>query len=590
MLTALQWLLGIGGLALIAFGLLWDRPGWRGRAALRCRRCWFDLTGTPGVRAMLARRVAFGVVLAGDPEASGTIPVICGECGTAQRSVRSMRRVRRRWMLALIGCAAVLGGYVWSAWHRTQYAGWVGLVPTPVALLTIPLMSGEPGSPTDLEESQSPGHPRLAIRIRQQIGGRLGSADRCTRLDRWLIRTLARAEAIDVLTDPTSKRGALYQSVYFSLYSQGRLGDAERQWAERVHHVEWRCDQTTIYSSNFYIRPRFRFFVGSGDDYRFEVFDTHFDLVYSKERDPGWWTPVPIDHPRDGWWDGAIGSRSMNHNSWGPETEWLRGRIYRGDRDAGIWWPIAPIHEEMSFTRFIAERKKTVSLPSGGMWEAVTAIPGKEVIDETDELKAWLESNIVAELVWEPLEISVPFEAHPVSFDIMPVGFRLRWRDDTAGSDSIGTQSDEAPAGFTFGGGATLYLDRWFRNGRPAQRQRDQIAFAYGPAVWWAVRDAFDDDGKRVLSHAGERVPLSIEEGYLYDVPFEQLLKGVGDELHDAWIELYFDSVGWDGPWRPEGFRPLSDPGATRFLTVPLQIPLAENDLKRLRESMDGEW
>jgi len=35
MTSLLQWGLLIGGLALIAFGLLWDRPGWRGRAALR---------------------------------------------------------------------------------------------------------------------------------------------------------------------------------------------------------------------------------------------------------------------------------------------------------------------------------------------------------------------------------------------------------------------------------------------------------------------------------------------------------------------------------------------------------------------------
>ncbi len=29
--------------------LLWDRAGFRGRAALRCRKCFYDLTAMPGV-------------------------------------------------------------------------------------------------------------------------------------------------------------------------------------------------------------------------------------------------------------------------------------------------------------------------------------------------------------------------------------------------------------------------------------------------------------------------------------------------------------------------------------------------------------
>jgi hypothetical protein len=423
MADALQWGLLIGGLALIAFGLLWDRPGFRGRAALRCRRCWFDLTGTPGVRAMLARRVAFSVVLAGDPESSGTAPVICGECGTAHRSVRSMRRVRRRWLLAMIGCAVVLGGYFWSAWHRTQYAGWVGLVPTPVALLTIPLMSAEPGVPTDLDESQGTGRPRLPIRLRWQIGGRLSRPDTCTMLDRWLVRTLARAEAIDVLTDPTSKRGALYQGIYFSLHSQGRLGDTERQWAERVHRIDWRCVNDAMIAGHFVVRPRVRFLLNDREvDRRLEFMDSIFDIeTHQHWHTDGWLDIEPIGLSYNEWWDGAVMSewnRSYPLFQYPPsnkETGRLRGHLYHGNRDLDVWWPVARIHEDLLLDRASVTIGAQYPVPAfHGMIDVATAIDGFEVVENYDEAIAWIEKNLVAVLNWKRVEIEESYDGYIV--------------------------------------------------------------------------------------------------------------------------------------------------------------------------------
>ena len=113
MAAALQWGLVAGGILLIAFALLWDRAGWRGRAALRCRKCWFDLTGAPGVDAP-----------------SRDAPVVCAECGKAHRSRRQMRRTRRhRWPVAL-ALVTWSGAYAASVWEEARRHGWVRAVPS----------------------------------------------------------------------------------------------------------------------------------------------------------------------------------------------------------------------------------------------------------------------------------------------------------------------------------------------------------------------------------------------------------------------------------------------------------------------------
>ncbi len=64
--------------------LLWDRAGFRGRATLRCRKCWYDL---------------------GD---SGELPITCPECGWISKTERSMTRVRRHKKMAAFGLVLML--------------------------------------------------------------------------------------------------------------------------------------------------------------------------------------------------------------------------------------------------------------------------------------------------------------------------------------------------------------------------------------------------------------------------------------------------------------------------------------------------
>lgn len=72
------------GLGLLGYGLFWDRPGWRGRPARRCRGCVYDLTG------------------------AGEVPLTCTECGRVHEREGSLRRVRRHKRVAAAGVAVML--------------------------------------------------------------------------------------------------------------------------------------------------------------------------------------------------------------------------------------------------------------------------------------------------------------------------------------------------------------------------------------------------------------------------------------------------------------------------------------------------
>lgn len=77
-------LLVLGTLAVL-WGLFWDRPGFRGRAERRCRKCAYDLTD------------------------AGEVPVMCTECGRVHATERSLRRVRRHKRVVVVGVVVLLG-------------------------------------------------------------------------------------------------------------------------------------------------------------------------------------------------------------------------------------------------------------------------------------------------------------------------------------------------------------------------------------------------------------------------------------------------------------------------------------------------
>ncbi len=72
-------------LVLIGAGLFWDRPGWRGRPARRCRKCGYDLSD------------------------AGEVPVRCTECGREHGTERSLRRVHRHKRVVALGLVVLLG-------------------------------------------------------------------------------------------------------------------------------------------------------------------------------------------------------------------------------------------------------------------------------------------------------------------------------------------------------------------------------------------------------------------------------------------------------------------------------------------------
>lgn len=101
------------GLALLGWALLADRA--RGRR--RCPRCWYDMTGTPGLT--------------------------CSECGHQVRSERKLLRTRRRWrwvgLATLVMCAAAGSSLI----PRASSRGWASIVPTSILLLALPLIEDE---------------------------------------------------------------------------------------------------------------------------------------------------------------------------------------------------------------------------------------------------------------------------------------------------------------------------------------------------------------------------------------------------------------------------------------------------------------
>lgn len=88
------------GAALAAWVLRGDRP--RGRR--RCARCWYDMTGAPGL--------------------------VCPECGREAADESGLLRPRRRWRIALLGLLIVIVAIVPYYTPRIQRGGWPAAVPT----------------------------------------------------------------------------------------------------------------------------------------------------------------------------------------------------------------------------------------------------------------------------------------------------------------------------------------------------------------------------------------------------------------------------------------------------------------------------
>ena len=98
---------GLGGISLVILALFRDRS----RGLRRCPKCWYDMSGAPGLK--------------------------CPECGRTARNEPRLYRTRRRWKRAALGLIVVLMG-ICIAEVPTYKRGWPALVPTTILALFAP--------------------------------------------------------------------------------------------------------------------------------------------------------------------------------------------------------------------------------------------------------------------------------------------------------------------------------------------------------------------------------------------------------------------------------------------------------------------
>ncbi len=111
-------LLGLGPLILLGCMAItwWGLFADSGRGRRRCPRCWYDMSGTPGLT--------------------------CTECGHAAHHEPDLQRTRRRVVPALAAAVAAALGASWVI-TRGNEAGWVTLLPARVLMSALPLL-GDP--------------------------------------------------------------------------------------------------------------------------------------------------------------------------------------------------------------------------------------------------------------------------------------------------------------------------------------------------------------------------------------------------------------------------------------------------------------
>ncbi len=98
----------VAGLAILVRALVRDRS--RGRR--RCHRCWYDMSGVPGLR--------------------------CPECGREAASEKRLHRTRRHWRRAGAGALITALGLATIAWPVLRGGGLTSALPTEVLILMMP--------------------------------------------------------------------------------------------------------------------------------------------------------------------------------------------------------------------------------------------------------------------------------------------------------------------------------------------------------------------------------------------------------------------------------------------------------------------
>jgi hypothetical protein len=245
--TILYWvLLTLAALSAL-YALLWDRPGWRGRPQLRCRKCWYDLTAAPG-----------------DLKVE---PIQCPECGKKHHSARSMRKTKRSKKWIAIACILWLTAYAAHVTPSVQKNGWGASIPRTALVASFPFLSERQGTglPNVLGVVRVSIKPtKLDQLVQDQISyyswGTSFQAhnDHYNWFARRLVFLLARLEPDSLLTDGTTAKGLAYKSLITRFILNDQVYDFEKRWARSIVHIEFDIDQEfgpdELIQANFKVR------------------------------------------------------------------------------------------------------------------------------------------------------------------------------------------------------------------------------------------------------------------------------------------------------------------------------------------------
>lgn len=226
----IYWILLILAIGVGLRALFWDRTGWRDRAELRCRKCWYDLTASQG---NLKEQ-----------------PIVCSECGKKHASRRSMRKTRRSKKWIAVALVLWVGAYSASVTPKIQKRGWGAAVPRIVIVASLPFLSEKQGSglgPFVLRPAAS-NASRFDRFILDQVPTSMSGFSFGNYIDPksggygWLSRrlafVLARLEQSLVLTDGTTAKGSAYKGLLSSFVQSGRCYGFESHWMEQVVTID----------------------------------------------------------------------------------------------------------------------------------------------------------------------------------------------------------------------------------------------------------------------------------------------------------------------------------------------------------------
>lgn len=415
----------------------------------------------------------------------------------------------------------------------------VGSASTPELIAAMGRLSAEPGSLVERtgDDASMTDEDRWQERVAWEIKGRLYEPETATRLDRRLFMRAARRESAGVLTDPTAVRGDLYRSVIGAWVRQGRLSFEEERWARSVVWVDWEAPEALPRMSAVYVRITGLRRLVHDRPVRLRV----HDRVYGVRPGPNGGVRIePVGRRPGERWDGQVRIadfvRWPNMISVEPSEDVLfRGMLFEGDAVADVWWRVGKI-------------ERTVPVRIG-----VDA--GVEQIQDDPEIAAWL-ASLRGVLKWE---------RGPGSARAWPVGVEIEF-----------PQEDVAwPAGFTFGGGVSLEV-LW--SGRA-----DYEPLASAGMAWWALRDAADRHGRRLIEGRGEWVAFDAGppeyRGALMAWPAD------GERLEGARLVIHSVDGGIG-----RMFGPHWDREAKRVWERSVRIDLTEAQRRALERWMVEGW